>query len=117
LSGLFDLVLELVFRMLGITRGTSGRIPPLFTAIALLVFGGLAGGATTWLFPRHLLGTPLVPGASLVISPLVNGALMHFYGAWHTRHQRDRSFAATFWGGALFAFGFALVRFLTVTGP
>ena len=73
---------------------------------------GVAGA-----FPTHLLGSPLVPGASLVISPLLNGTLMHYYGSWHARRQLGRSSVATFWGGALFAFGFALVRFVTVAGP
>lgn len=87
----------------------------MLAGLGLLAIGGVAGGLTTWVLPTHLLGTPLVPGASLVISPLLNGMLMHYYGSWHARRRHARSLTATFWGGALFAFGFALVRFLTVS--
>lgn len=74
------------------------------------------GGLVTWVLPTRLLGTPAVPGASLVVSPLLNGALMHYYGAWKTRAGGRPSFAATFWGGAAFALGFAVVRLLLVAG-
>ncbi len=50
------------------------------------------------------------PGASLVVSPILNGLLMHYFGAWRTPRSGPPSFIATFWGGALFAFGFAAVR-------
>lgn len=35
-----------------------------------------------------------------------------YNGLWQARGRMHPSFAATFWGGALFAFGFAAVRFL-----
>jgi hypothetical protein len=114
LSGLFDLVAELLFRGAGATRGRRARTHPLLAAIALLLVGGAAGGVVTWLLPTRLLGTPALPGASLVVSPLLNGVLMHYYGAWRSREGTQTSFAATFWGGAVFALGFALVRFVNV---
>ena len=39
---------------------------------------------------------------------------MHGYGLWHERRGRRFTFVATFWGGALFGFGFAAARFLLV---
>ena len=51
-------------------------------------------------------------GLSLLISPPVNGLLSDAFGAWRERHGRSRSYLATFWGGALFAFGMAGARFL-----
>jgi MFS family permease len=117
LSGVLDLLLDVAVHAFGGSRNTRRRPHPMLAGLGLLALGGVGGGLTTWLFPMRLLGAPLVPGASLVISPLLNGTLMHYYGSWHARRQRARSFAATFWGGALFAFGFALVRFLTVSGP
>jgi hypothetical protein len=55
-----------------------------------------------------------VPGASLALSPLMTGVVMAFYGRWRSRRGHAISSASTFWGGALFAFGMALVRFLLV---
>jgi hypothetical protein len=56
----------------------------------------------------------LVPGVSLVLSPLSAGLVMKAFGDWRRRRGGDPSFLATFWGGALFAFSFALVRWLMV---
>jgi len=39
---------------------------------------------------------------------------MEQYGQWREENGGERSFIATFWGGALFAFSMALVRFLWV---
>lgn len=81
------------------------------------MFGGIAGGLTRWVFPSRVLVASVLPGASLVLSPILNGVFMHYFGAWRARHLRGQSFIATFWGGALFAFGFAVVRFALVANP
>lgn len=81
-------------------------------AFGLAIVGAMTGGFVTWLLPTRLLGPPAMPGTSLIILPLLNGALMHVYGAWQGRRRTRASFAATFWGGASFAFGFAVVRLL-----
>jgi hypothetical protein len=39
---------------------------------------------------------------------------MERYGQWREEQFRRRSYLATFWGGALFAFFMALVRFVWV---
>ena len=114
LSGLFDLVVELLFRGLGVTRGRRQRTHPLLPALGLFLLGCVAGGAVTWAVPTRLLGPPALPGVSLVVSPVLNGVLMHYYGVWTSRRGKPTSFAATFWGGAVFALGFALVRLLMV---
>ena len=117
LSGIFDVLLELVYQGFWASRDARGRAHPAFGGLGLIVLGGIAGGLTTLVLPTRILGAPALPGASLVISPLLNGGLMHFYGSWRVQQRLERSLLATFWGGALFAFGFALVRLATVTGP
>lgn len=111
------MLLELIYQGFGASRDARGRVHPVFRGLGVLVFGGLSGGLMTWVFPGHLLGAPALPGASLVLSPILNGTLMHFFGAWRVQHSRSHSFIATFWGGALFAFGFAVVRFVLVANP
>jgi hypothetical protein len=83
-----------------------------YGGLGLIALGGIAAGLVTWLLPTRLLGAPAIPGASLVVSPLLNGVLMHYYGVWQRERGGHASFAATFWGGAAFALGFAVVRFL-----
>lgn len=80
-----------------------------------MFLGAVAGGFATWLLPWRLLGAPAIPGASLVVSPFLNGWLMHFYGLWRARRNGRESLAASFWGGAAFAFGFALVRVVVLS--
>ena len=43
---------------------------------------------------------------------MVNGVVADALGDWRERRGRPRSYLATFWGGALFAFGMAGARFL-----
>jgi hypothetical protein len=107
-------LLELLYQGFGTSRDARGRVHPVFGGVGVLVFGGLAGWLTAWVFPGHLFGAPVLPGASLVLSPILNGALMYYFGAWRAQHLQGNSFIATFWGGALFAFGFAVVRFVLV---
>lgn len=114
LSGFFDVLLELLSHGFGSSKDARGRSHPVIGAVALLLLGGAAGGLTSWVLPTRLLSRPTVPGASMVVSPLLNGALMHYYGSWQARHHGRSSAIANFWGGALFALGFAVVRFLTV---
>ena len=117
MSSVFDGVLELLFEGFRTSRGKRTRPHPALAGLGTLLLGGLVGGLTTWALPNRLFGAPLLPGASLVLSPLVNGALMHAIGAWRVRNAQEQPFMATFWGGALFAFGFATMRLLLVTNP
>lgn len=72
-----------------------------------------------WRSPRGGLpcldGEP-VPGASLIVTPLLNGAFMGWYGSRRERRGNPPFFLATFRGGALFAFELSLARFLAIGG-
>jgi hypothetical protein len=80
----------------------------------LLALGAAVGLALSLAFPRPFFRYNVMPGASLILSPLFNGAVMEYYGRWSERRTGARTHLATFWGGALFAFGMALVRFLMI---
>jgi len=109
-----DLVLELWIR--GFWAPVMGRHRPwpVGAAVGVVVLGGILGGLTSWMWPAMLMASRPLPGASLFLVPVVNGALMYGYGLWQERRGRRFTFVATFWGGALFGFGFAVVRFLMV---
>ena len=68
------------------------------------------------IWPTPIFQQSPVRGASLLLSPLMTGAIMDRYGEWLEGRGGTRSFIATFWGGALCAFGMALVRFVWVGG-
>ena len=92
------------------------RAHPVFASIGLLLLGGLAGGLASWIFQARLMPPAPLPGASIVLSPLLTGWAMAEFGRWRERRGREASFAATFAGGAFFAFGMASVRLLLVRG-
>ena len=92
-------------------RGTN----PLLAGLGLLTLGGIGGATVSVFFPQPIFNSRPMPGASLVLSPLLNGALMEFYGRWRERQGRGRTSLSTYWGGGAFALGMALVRFWWVT--
>lgn len=115
LQGLLELLWELWSLRSRTTGDTRRSLDPVVASLGLLIVGGAAGGLMTWVLPARLLPAPPIPGASMIALPLLNGGIMHVYGAWQVRRGRRPSAIATFWGGALFAFGFAAIRFM-VTG-
>jgi hypothetical protein len=90
------------------------RAHPLVAGIGVLLMGALAGAITRFVWPSPVFRPGPIPGLSLLLSPLVTGIVMDRYGEWREGRESRRSYLATFRGGALFAFGMALVRFLTV---
>lgn len=115
-DGLFQLLVELGVEVGGRSiRGPFERrenAHPFFAGAGMLLFGGIAGLLLTLVFRRRFFPVSPLPGASLVLSPLLNGVVMEYYGRWRERRTGTRSYLATFWGGALFALGMASVRFL-----
>lgn len=88
---------------------------PLLAGIGFVVLGAAAGFLTSWLLPHRLLPrVSSLRGISFLVAPLCTGAVMHFYGQWRRRRGGDPSLLATFWGGALFAFAMATVRWFLV---
>ena len=88
------------------------RVHPVVAGTGLLGLGGLMGWIGWLLVSDRLIAHAPLPGASLALSPLMTGVVMELYGRWRTRRGYATSSASTFWGGALFAFGMAFVRFL-----
>jgi len=85
-----------------------------WTIIAMIVGGGVLGALTVAIAPERLFSLISIRGTSLVLSPLITGLLMQWYGSWRKSRGMEYSYFATFWGGALFAFSMAAVRFLLV---
>ena len=106
-----ELLVEGVARLLGASFGRRGRNHPVAAGAGLLVLGATLGLASWWVWPYRLVASGPYPGISLLISPVVNGLLTHALGTWRENHDRPQTYLSTFWGGALFAFGMAGVRF------
>jgi hypothetical protein len=119
----FDVVLELVVQVvleilaeLGLSALQAAldrprRSLPL-AAMGLFLVGAGLGGLSLLVWPDRIFEPGPVPGLSLVLSPVCAGAAMHAWGAYRRSRGHAVSDLATFTGGAAFALGTALVRFL-----
>ena len=109
-----ELLFEVGLESMGEALRRRRHVHPVVAGIGIALWGALAGAVLSLIWPARILQPVLLQGASLVVSPLISGAVMHEYGQWRDRRREPRSHLATFWGGALFAFSVALVRFLWV---
>ena len=121
---LAELLIEIVFEILlevlaefGFTSvrnqiGRARRRSRVWAGVSIALAGIAAGALAAWMIPNRLLPRPPLPGLSLLLGPLAAGSVMHFWGRAASRNGRAASRLATFWGGALFAFSFALTRLL-----
>jgi hypothetical protein len=87
------------------------RAHPVLAGAGVLLLGAIAGAITCFIRPTRVFQPGAIPGLSLLVSPILTGLIMDRYGEWRESRGSTRSYLATFWGGALFAFGMALVRF------
>jgi hypothetical protein len=96
----------------GLDRSTQEA---LWSAFLCFVAGVALGLLSAVALPRRVLPTPRTPGLSLLFSPLASGLVMREWGAHRREGGHATSGLATFWGGASFALGAALGRFVMVT--
>ena len=106
-EGLVDQVIDYAF---------SGRSAnPWISGAVYLCLGGVIGFETAGLLPhRFFPAKSSFSGISFLLVPLGGGLLMHFFGAWRRRRAHESTWLATFWGGALFTFSIAFVRWISV---
>jgi hypothetical protein len=127
LDALLELIFEFVFEFITQLVVEIGfewvaeffrRRPTLSTVLAFIaipLFGGFIGLILSNLFPQRMISEPTIPGISLLLSPLATGMVMKLFGDWRRSRGHQPTVLATFWGGALFAFSMALVRWLRVS--
>ena len=113
-QGGVELLIDGAGRSVRKRRGPPQPRPVAVRVLGVLLLGAGLGALFTLVVPARILPVSAVPGLSLVLSPLACGALMHFYGRWRRARGGDTTIVATFLGGAAFAFGMALVRWLMV---
>jgi hypothetical protein len=86
---------------------------PWLAGIGHLIMGLSAGAISVAVLPTRLTPRSPWPGISLILSPIGTGIVMYALGElWRNRDDKPRPALFTFRGGAIFAFGMALVRFL-----
>jgi hypothetical protein len=83
-------------------------------AFLCLVAGAALGLLSGILLPHRLLPSPRTEGISLVVSPLFSGFAMYAWGSFRRDRGHATSVLASFHGGAAFALGAAIGRFVLV---
>lgn len=112
-----DLVVEILLEVgLTVVKETLGRSNrrPFTAAVGYFVLGAVVGALSTAVWPGRVTRRGLLPGFSLLAAPLALGGVMEAWGRWRRDRGHGTTNLATFYGGAAFAFGVALVRFVRV---
>jgi hypothetical protein len=85
---------------------------PILAAIGYVLLGGLLGTISAHVLPwRITRGVPLRL-VGLALYPVISGAAMHSFGERRRQRGIETTRLTTFWGGACFAFGMSVVRFI-----
>ena len=82
--------------------------------LGAVAVGFTLGASSRYLLPHRLLPPPATHGISLVLSPVASGVALHFWGSHRQGLGHAPGFLTSFWGGASFAFGCALGRFVVI---
>ena len=115
LEFLAQVLLELGWESAKRALGRENHHPAL-AALGFLVLGAMVGAAWVWIHPDRIAVRPPIPGASLILAPLLVGASMHVFGSYRRARGHNPTNLATFFGGASFAFAVAAVRFVSTPG-
>ena len=108
---LFRAILEYPFERLAAAGPVFLEYGWRFASAWHLAVGSLTGFVGAYLHPDRLIHNPLIPGSSVLTVPILVGLVMRCSGLCDAD---KRSPIYTFWGGWSFAFGFTVVRFLTI---
>lgn len=116
-----EILFELAFSLLGElswdvskSKRPGREIHPALSYLGYFAGGALLGILSALLLPERILGNVGIRGASLVLTPLMAGTVMHYFGAYRRQEGKGTTRMASFAGGAIFAFGLALLRFVLV---
>jgi peptidoglycan/LPS O-acetylase OafA/YrhL len=96
-------------------RGSFQRSKETGTILGLLSplsIGLICGFFSYLILPNPIFQKRFINGISLLILPILAGITMQLWGKYRRSKGKTSSALSTFWGGALFGFGYALVRFV-----
>jgi hypothetical protein len=99
--------------------GSRGRVeieqPSLTRSfIGYFFIGIFVGMFSVIIIPSPFIRLHTVPGLSVILVPILAGLSMKMWGNSRNKKGKSSISLATFWGGAIFAFGTVLTRFILV---
>ena len=120
IESLIELLLPLLIELLGVLgfdsvanafkeKKSSNRYLALF---GCLLIGSILGLLSYFIYSKRIVTGNPYPGIGVIISPIIVGFIMKKWGEMRKEKDKRGSILTTFWGGALLAFSYSLVRFL-----
>ena len=103
---------DLLLRAIGEVFKTSEAPSPVLASFDYVLLGLLTGGLSLLFLPHRMIHHSRIPGASLIVSPLITGLMMSWTGSFLRRRNKKVTRIESFGYGFAFALGVALVRFL-----
>ncbi len=107
---IFELLTSLGWESVKDTFRPRRHASPILSAIGQFLLGGIAGGISLLILPERVATRSFLPGVSLLLSPIGTGIVMHSIGEMWPDDWREKPALFSFWSGAIFALGMALVR-------
>lgn len=113
---LTELLLQLFIEVLAdaLWRKFPEPVRHVVKAILFVGLSALLAWVSTVIAPKSLITTLELRIIYLVVAPVIVGVAMAWIGRWLVKHEKPRSTLETFGFGWLFAFSFALTRFLLI---
>lgn len=110
-----QILVELGFDSFFRSFKSKKEINPFLAYFGIFFVGSIFGLISVFIFNKPIIqGYGMSKNTSLLITPLAAGLIMHFWGNWLTSKNKQKSWFATFLGGALFSFAIALVRWILI---
>jgi cytochrome c biogenesis protein CcdA len=102
---------DLLLRVVGEVFNTSEAPSPVLASFGYIFLGLLTGGLSLLFLPHRMIRHSRIPGASLIIGPLITGFMMSATGSFLRQRNKRVTRIESFGYGFAFALGVALVRF------
>jgi len=84
---------------------------PWLAICGYLVMGAISGAISVWVFPMHLLASPVMQILNLAITPIVLGFIFEAMGRWRSNQDKPRYSVDRFSYGFTFALTMGLIRY------
>ena len=107
-----EALFELGFYSLVEALNRKERRNPVLASIGYLLWGGIIGLITIFVFPTLMIKNQVLRILNLFLSPVLAGLAMSAIGSWRRKRGQDTLRIDSFIYGALFAFGLAIMRYL-----
>lgn len=78
------------------------------------IAGTIIGLISYFIYPKRIFNNSSFYGLSLLISPIIVGFIMKIWGERRIHSNKRISVLSTFWGGAVFALAYSIIRFLLI---